>query len=178
MTEIVIDKKKYILIPEKNYQLLQKQAALKTKPEKTFTVEQARAYSKKMIRKWQPKSNFKTDCADNIAAIACYIESKGMIATADKFADDVYDYFIKVSDTRKSYPLCREPQRAFLGFKCIPSRLMHGLASLWLSFVYFCRSQNNFFISNISAPVLRPLYYFFFLKKISLPVFRGLLNEN
>ena len=52
MTEIVIDKKKYVLIPEKNYQVLQKQAALKTKPEKTLTVEQARAYSKKMIRKW------------------------------------------------------------------------------------------------------------------------------
>ncbi len=52
MTEIVIDKKKYVLIPEKNYQVLQKKAALKTKPEKTFTVEQARAYSKKMIRKW------------------------------------------------------------------------------------------------------------------------------
>ncbi len=52
MTEIVIDKKKYVLIPEKNYQVLQKQAALKTKPEKTFTVEQARAYSKKMIREW------------------------------------------------------------------------------------------------------------------------------
>jgi len=32
MTEIVIDKKKYILIPEKNYQVLQKRAALKTKP--------------------------------------------------------------------------------------------------------------------------------------------------
>ena len=52
MTEIVIDKKKYVLIPEKNYQMLQKKAALKTKSEKTFTVEQARAYSKKMIRKW------------------------------------------------------------------------------------------------------------------------------
>ncbi len=52
MTKIVIDKKKYVLIPEKNYQQLQKKAALKTKPEKTFTVEQARAYSKKMIRKW------------------------------------------------------------------------------------------------------------------------------
>ena len=52
MTEIVIDKKKYVLIPEKNYQVLQKQAALKTKPEKTLTVEQARAYSKKLIRKW------------------------------------------------------------------------------------------------------------------------------
>ncbi len=52
MTEIVIDKKKYVLIPEKNYQLLQKKAELKTKSKKTFTVEQARAYSKKMIRKW------------------------------------------------------------------------------------------------------------------------------
>ena len=52
MTEIVIDKKKYILIPQKDYQVLQKQAALRSRPEKTFTVEQARAYSKKMIRKW------------------------------------------------------------------------------------------------------------------------------
>ena len=39
----------------------------------------------------------KQTAADNIAAIAWYIESKGMIATADKFADDVYDYFIKLS---------------------------------------------------------------------------------
>jgi hypothetical protein len=52
MTEILIDKKKYILIPEKDYQALQKQAALKSKPEKIFTVEQARAYSKKLIRQW------------------------------------------------------------------------------------------------------------------------------
>ena len=62
----------------------------------------------------------KQTAADNIAAIAWYIESKGMIATADKFVDDVYDYFIKIADTRKSYTLCREPQRAFIGFKCIP----------------------------------------------------------
>jgi hypothetical protein len=52
MTEIVIDKKKYILIPEKNYQELQKRAALKSKPEKTFTIEEARIYSKKLIKKW------------------------------------------------------------------------------------------------------------------------------
>ncbi len=45
-------KKKYILIPENNYHALQKQAALKTKPEKTFTVEAARSYSKKLIKKW------------------------------------------------------------------------------------------------------------------------------
>lgn len=52
MTEILIDKKKYILIPEKHYQALQKKAALKTRPEKTFTVDEARAYSKKLISKW------------------------------------------------------------------------------------------------------------------------------
>lgn len=52
MTEILIDKKKYILIPEKDYQALQKKAALKSKTEKTFTVEEVRAYSKKNIRKW------------------------------------------------------------------------------------------------------------------------------
>src|ERR1017187_2031447 len=62
----------------------------------------------------------KQTAADNIAAIAWYIESKGMIVTADKFADNVYDYFIKFADARKSYPVCREPQQAIIGFKCIP----------------------------------------------------------
>ena len=52
MTSIVIDKKKYVLVPEKEYQALQKKAALKTKTEKLLSVEQARAYSKKLIRKW------------------------------------------------------------------------------------------------------------------------------
>jgi hypothetical protein len=52
MTEIVIDKKKYVLIPEQEYKTLQKKAALKTKPEKTFSIEEARAYSKKLIKKW------------------------------------------------------------------------------------------------------------------------------
>ena len=50
MTRIEIDKKKYVLIPEKGYQALQKKAAIKTKPEKLLTVEQARSYSKKLIR--------------------------------------------------------------------------------------------------------------------------------
>ena len=52
MTRIVIDKKKYVLIPEKEYHALQKKAALKTRPEKLLTVEEARAFSKKLIRKW------------------------------------------------------------------------------------------------------------------------------
>ncbi len=52
MTEVIIDKKKFIILPEKDYKALQKQAALKTKTEKLFSVEEARAYSKKLIRKW------------------------------------------------------------------------------------------------------------------------------
>ena len=52
MTQIVIDKKKYILIPEKEYHAFQLKAALKTKSQKLLTATQARAYSKKLIRKW------------------------------------------------------------------------------------------------------------------------------
>ncbi|MBK9382671.1 MAG: hypothetical protein IPN39_15275 [Chitinophagaceae bacterium] len=58
--------------------------------------------------------------AENIAAIALYIESKGLLATAEKFADNVYDYIIKMADARKSYHLCKEPVRLALGYKCLP----------------------------------------------------------
>lgn len=58
--------------------------------------------------------------AENIAAIAWYIESKGLLVTADKFIDDVYDYFIKLANELKSYADCRDPQRAALGYKCVP----------------------------------------------------------
>jgi hypothetical protein len=52
MTQLVIDKKKYVLVPKKDFEALQKKAALKTKPEKLLSVESARAYSKSLIRKW------------------------------------------------------------------------------------------------------------------------------
>ena len=52
MTHLTIDNKKYVLIPEENYQELQKIAALKREPEKTLSIEDARNYSKKLIRKW------------------------------------------------------------------------------------------------------------------------------
>jgi hypothetical protein len=52
MTEIVIDKKKYILIPVKEYEALQKKAAAKTKTEKMLSLQEARTHSKKLIRKW------------------------------------------------------------------------------------------------------------------------------
>jgi len=61
----------------------------------------------------------KKSAAENIATIAWYIESKGLIKTADKFIDGVYDYFVQLSDTRKSYSICKEPKRASLGYKCV-----------------------------------------------------------
>ena len=55
MNTLVIDNKSYVVIPEKSYKALQKKAALKTRPEKTFSVEEARAHSKKLIKKWAGK---------------------------------------------------------------------------------------------------------------------------
>ena len=52
MTEIIIDKKKYVLIADKEYRALQKKAALKSTPERLLSIQDARAYSKKLIRKW------------------------------------------------------------------------------------------------------------------------------
>lgn len=51
MTQIVIDKKKYVLVPQKDFEALQK-AAVKTKLEKLFSIKNARAYSKSLICKW------------------------------------------------------------------------------------------------------------------------------
>ena len=62
----------------------------------------------------------KQSAADGIAEIAWYIESKGLVATAEKFADNVYDFFIKLSDPRRSHATCREPGRALLGYRCVP----------------------------------------------------------
>ncbi len=64
------------------------------------------------------KVSVKQVAADNIAAIAWFIESKGMVATADKFVEQVYKHIAKLADEIKSYPICREPGRASLGYKC------------------------------------------------------------
>lgn len=55
MNTLVIDNKEYAVIPMETYEALQKKAALKTRPEKVLTVEEARAHSKKLIRKWGGK---------------------------------------------------------------------------------------------------------------------------
>jgi hypothetical protein len=57
--------------------------------------------------------------SESIAAIAFFVESKGLTATSVKFVDSVYDYILKIADSRKSFAPCREPARAMLGYKCV-----------------------------------------------------------
>lgn len=52
MTEIVIDKKKYVLVPEKDYQALQLKAALKATPAKKLTLAAGKKHAYKLIDKW------------------------------------------------------------------------------------------------------------------------------
>jgi hypothetical protein len=72
----------------------------------------------------------KESVADSVAEIAWYIESKGLVATAEKFADDIYDYCIRLADSRRGYPICRDPERAVIGYKCIPYKRKYTIVFL------------------------------------------------
>lgn len=72
----------------------------------------------------------KETVADSIAAIAWYIESKGLIAAAENFTDDVYDHLIKLSDSRRTHALCRDPQRSVFGYKCISYKKKYTIVFL------------------------------------------------
>ena len=76
------------------------------------------------------KVTVKETTAGSIAGVAWYIESKGLIATAEKFADDVYDFFIKLSDSRRNHSICRDPERALLGYKCISYKRKYTIVFL------------------------------------------------
>jgi hypothetical protein len=43
-----------------------------------------------------------------------------MVITAERFAGGIYDFFEKISDSRRTHAICRDPKRALLGYKCIP----------------------------------------------------------
>ena len=61
----------------------------------------------------------KQTAADNIAAISWFIESKGLIATANKFTDEVYDFFLEIAENLVTHSIWRDPKRAILRYKCI-----------------------------------------------------------
>lgn len=66
------------------------------------------------------KITVRKSAAESISAIAWYIESKGMLSTADKFIDAVYDFFDKIANTMVTHALCRDKNRSTLGLKCVP----------------------------------------------------------
>lgn len=55
MVEVIIDGKKYCLVPEKEYLKLQKLAALKGSFSGNLSLSQARAYTKKCIKQLSKK---------------------------------------------------------------------------------------------------------------------------
>ena len=54
----------------------------------------------------------------SIASIAWFIESKGYVATAEKFSDDTYDFINHLATDIVVHSLCKEPVRNLLGQKC------------------------------------------------------------
>jgi hypothetical protein len=72
----------------------------------------------------------KESVAESIAEIAWFIESKGLVSTADKFADNVYDFFMRLADSRRAHAICRDPERAVIGYKCIPYKRKYTVVFL------------------------------------------------
>ena len=89
------------------------------------------------------KITVKQSAAESIAAISWFIESKGLIATAEKFSDSVYDYFEKLADKRRSFAVCRDPERALLGLKCVSWRKKYT--------VVFIESEDEIIICEFNA---------------------------
>jgi PHD/YefM family antitoxin component YafN of YafNO toxin-antitoxin module len=52
MTQIVIDKKKYVLLPEKEYDALQLKAAIKNSPVKKRPLADGKKRAYKLIDQW------------------------------------------------------------------------------------------------------------------------------
>ena len=52
MPEVTIDKKKYVLIPEKEYHALRIRAALKVRPVKKLSLAAGKKHADKFIDRW------------------------------------------------------------------------------------------------------------------------------
>jgi hypothetical protein len=75
----------------------------------------------------QRKVAIRKSAAYQIAEIAFFIESKGLVKTAEKFSTSVYDYIEKLADAKVSHKQCIEPKRKALGLKCLSFRKKYTL---------------------------------------------------
>jgi hypothetical protein len=55
-----------------------------------------------------------------------------LLATAEKFSDDAYDFIAQLADSRKGYRPCRDPQRDAMGYKCISYKKKYTIAFIEL----------------------------------------------
>lgn len=55
----------------------------------------------------------------SIAEVSWFIESKGLVTTAERYSDAIYDFIETLADNKRVYNICREKTRANLGYKCI-----------------------------------------------------------
>ncbi len=92
------------------------------------------------------KIRLKKSVTHNISNIAWFIESKGMVA--EKFVDEIYDFFEKLADPRRSYSTCQEPARATLGYKCIFYKKKYTI-------VFIETDQEIFICEFVSSKMIR-----------------------
>lgn len=78
------------------------------------------------------KISVRESAAESIAEISWYLESEGLLATAERFTDEAYDFILKLGDSRKGYRDCREPIRNAMGFKCIPYKKKYTIVFIEL----------------------------------------------
>jgi hypothetical protein len=52
ITEVIIDKKKYVIVPAVEYDKLRKKADINDSKEEYLTLEEGKKYSLSLIRKW------------------------------------------------------------------------------------------------------------------------------
>ena len=74
----------------------------------------------------------KQSVAESIAEISWYLESEGLLATAEKFSDDAYDFIAKLADNRRVHRPCRDPERDTMGYKCISYKKKYTIAFIEL----------------------------------------------
>jgi hypothetical protein len=83
----------------------------------------------------------KKSVAESIAEISWFIESKGLVATAEKYADDIYDFILDLADTKKSFPICRDPKKSIYGYKCVSFRKKYT--------IIFIETQTEIIVSEL-----------------------------
>lgn len=67
--------------------------------------------------------------ATAVAEIAWFIESKGMPATAKKFVDEAFEFFVSLSNTVKKHRPCQYRRWNHFGYRCVNFRKKYVIAT-------------------------------------------------